>query len=83
MLEVEIDTGDSLPITQKPYTLSLKHAEWVQRELEILEKAGVIVRSVSPWASPIVVVPKELLQGNPLNKGYVLTIEPVTAYYPQ
>ena len=58
LLEVEIDTGDSLPITQKPYTLPLKHTTWVQRELEILEKAGVIVRSVSPWASPIVVVPK-------------------------
>ena len=58
LLEVEIDTGDSLPITQKPYTLPLKHTEWVQRELEILEKAGVIVRTVSPWASPIVVVPK-------------------------
>ena len=48
LLEVEIDTGDSLTITQKPYTLPLKHSEWVQRELEILEKAGVIVRSVSP-----------------------------------
>ena len=58
LLEVEIDTSDSLPITQKPYTLPLKHTTWVQRELEILEKAGVIVRSVSPWASPIVVVPK-------------------------
>ena len=38
LLEVEIDTGDSLPITQKPYILPLKHTEWVQRELEILEK---------------------------------------------
>ena len=60
LVEMEIDTGDSPPITQKPYTLPLKHAEWVQTELEILEKAGVIVRSVSPWASPIVVVPKEI-----------------------
>ena len=58
LIEMEIDTGDSLPITQKPYTLPLKHAMWVQKELEILEKAGVIVRSVSPWASPIVIVPK-------------------------
>ena len=65
LLEVEIDTGDSLPITQKPYTLPLKHTEWVQRELEILEKAGVIVRSVSPWASPIVVVPKRTVPGEP------------------
>ena len=65
MLEVDIDTGDSPPITQKPYTLPLKHTEWVQRELEILEKAGVIVRSVSPWASPIVVVPKRTAPGEP------------------
>ena len=34
---------------------------WVQKELEILEKVGVIVRSVSPWASPIVVVPTRRL----------------------
>ena len=65
LLEVEIDTGDSPPITQKPYTLPLKHTAWVQRELEILEKAGVIVRSVSPWASPIVVVPKRTAPGEP------------------
>ena len=62
---MEIDTADSPPITQKPYTLPLKHAEWVQKELEILEKAGVIVRSVSPWASPIAVVPKRTAPGEP------------------
>ena len=65
LVEMEIDTGDSPPITQKPYTLPSKHAEWVQKELEILEKAGVIVRSVSPWASPIVVVPKRTAPGEP------------------
>ena len=75
-MEVEIDTGDNLPITQKPYTLPLKHTAWVQREFEILEKAGVTVRSVSPWASPILVVPKGQPQGNPLKEGYVLTIKP-------
>ena len=40
LLEVEIDTGDSLQITPKPYTLPLNHTTWVQRELEILEKAS-------------------------------------------
>ena len=65
LIEMEIDTGDSPPITQKPYTLPLKHAKWVQKELKILEKAGVIVRSVSPWASPIVVVPKRTTPGEP------------------
>ena len=65
LIEMEINTGDSPPITQKPYTLPLKHAEWVQKELEILEKAGVIVRSVSPWASPIVIIPKRTAPGEP------------------
>ena len=65
LIEMEIDTGDSPPITQKPYTLPLKHAMWVQKELEILEKAGVIVRSVSPWASSIVILPKRTAPGEP------------------
>ena len=38
LLEVEIDTGDNLPITYKPYTLPLKHTAWVQRELEFWRK---------------------------------------------
>ena len=58
LIEMEIDTSDSPPITQRPYSLPLKCATWVQKELEILEKAEVIVRGVSPWASPIVIVPK-------------------------
>ena len=65
LLDMEIDTGDSPPITQKPYTLPLKYVAWVQKELEILEKAGLTVRSVSPWASPIVVVPKRSVPGEP------------------
>ena len=62
---MEIDTGNSPPITQRPYTLPLKHATWVWKELEILEKAGMIVRSVSPLASAMVVVPKRTAPGEP------------------
>ena len=65
LLEVEIDTGDSLQITQKPFTLPFKHTTWVQRESEILEKDRAIVRSVSPWTSPIVMVPKRTAPGKP------------------
>ena len=60
-----ITTGDSPPVCQRPYTLPLKHAEWVKKELNILEAVGIIVRSVSPWASPIVVVPKRSAPGEP------------------
>ena len=38
LIEMEIDMGDSPPITQNPYTLPLKHAAWVQKELEIWKK---------------------------------------------
>ena len=57
LIEMEIDTSDSLPIIQRAYTLPSKHVTWGQKDSEILEKAGVIVRTVSPWVSPIVKVP--------------------------
>ena len=65
IIQMEIDTGDNPPVSQRPYSLALKHVEWVRQELEALEKAGVITRSVSPWASPIVIVPKKSAPGEP------------------
>ena len=59
LIEMEIDTGSSVPLAQSPYTLPLKHYDWVRNEIETLEKAGVIERSLSPWASPVIVVPKK------------------------
>ena len=65
---MDIDTGDSPPVSSRPYTLPLKHYEWVQREIESLERAGVITKSMSKWASPIVVVPKKSAPGEPLKR---------------
>ena len=65
LIKMNIDTRENPPVCQRPYTLPLKHAEWVKKELNILEAAGIIVRSVSPWASPIVVVPKRSAPGEP------------------
>ena len=71
LITKDIDTGNSPPVCQRPYNLPLKHREWVKKELETLERVGVIVRSISPWASPIVVVPKRKNLVNPLEGGYV------------
>ena len=30
LIEMEIDTGNHPPVASKPYTLPLKHYEWVQ-----------------------------------------------------
>ena len=65
LVEMEIDTGNHPPIASKPYTLPLKHYEWVQREIETLERAGIIERSISPWASPVVIVLKKSAPGEP------------------
>ena len=65
LITMDIDTGNSPPVCQRPYNLPLRHAEWVERELKLLEEAGIIVRSVSPCASPIVVVPKRSEPGEP------------------
>ena len=82
LVAMEIDTGDSPPITHKPYTLPLKHAEWVQKELEILEKAGVIVRSVSPWASPMVVVPKRTAPREPPKRRLCVDYRAINSLLP-
>ena len=79
---MEIDTGDSPPITQMPYTLPLKHTTWVQKELEILEKTEVIVRSVSPWTSPIEVVPKRAAPGQHPKRRLCVDFRPVNSLLP-
>ena len=68
LVKMDIDTGDSPPVSSRPYTLPLKHYEWVQREIESLERAGVITKSMSKWASPIVVIPKKSAPGEPLKR---------------
>ena len=68
LITMDIDTGDSPPVSSCPYMLALKHHQWVQDEIETLECAGVITKSMSPWASPIVVVPKKSQHGEPLKK---------------
>ena len=65
LITMDIDTGDHPPICQKPYSLALKHVDYVNKELEILERSGVITKSMSPWASPIVIVPKKSAPGEP------------------
>ena len=62
---MDINTGDSPPIALKPYTLSLKHYDWMQKEIATLERAGIITKSISPWASPVVIVLKKSAPGEP------------------
>ena len=86
LVAMEIDTGNhppSPPIALKPYTLPLKHYEWVQREIETLEKARIIERSISPWASPVVIVPKKSAPGKPPRRRMCIDYRRINKLQPE
>ena len=83
LIEMEIDTGDSLPVAQSPYTLPLKHYDWVRQEIETLEKSGVIERSLSRWASPVIVVPKKSAPDEPPRRRLCIDYRKVNALQPE
>ena len=53
-----IGTGTSNPISREPYTIAMKHYQWVKEEIEKLLATKVICISCSSWSAPIIVVPK-------------------------
>ena len=55
---IEIVTGDASPVHLPPYQLPKSRHETVRGEIKQLLQAGIIKPSTSPWASPIVLVPK-------------------------
>ena len=83
LIQMYIDTGDSPPIAQRPYSLALKHTDWVKKELLTLEEAGVIVKSISPWASPIVIVPKKSAPDEPPRRRMCVDYRALNALLPE
>ena len=55
----KIDTGDATPIQQYPRRLPYAYREEVKRQIHEMLEQGVIQESISPWASPIVLVKKK------------------------
>ena len=42
LTEMMIDTGTSEPVSQKPYSITMKHQQWVKDEIEKLLTAQVV-----------------------------------------
>ena len=47
------------PVVSKLYPLPLKHHTSIKKEIENLLEAGLIKRSMSPYAASIIVVPRK------------------------
>ena len=58
LTEMTINTGNTEPVSQKPYPIVMKNYQWVKDKIEKLLTAKVIHSSRSSWSAPIIVVPK-------------------------
>ena len=56
---------DAATVAAWPYPLALKHNDFLKQEIKNLLDAGIIHKSMSPWANPIVVVKKHTPEGLP------------------
>lgn len=59
MAEIHIETERATPVHQPPYRLPKARHKIVQQEIKELLEAGIVELSHSPWAAPIVLVPKK------------------------
>ncbi|XP_076033590.1 uncharacterized protein LOC143020752 [Oratosquilla oratoria] len=57
-LEHDVETEGALPIRQRPYRLNAFKREYLRAEVQRLQELGIVEPSHSPWASPVVLVPK-------------------------
>ena len=65
--EMTSDTDLNLPlVVSKPYPIPLKHNKFIKEEIENWLERGLIGRSMSPYAAPIIVVPRRSKAGAPL-----------------
>ena len=57
--EFEIDTGDSVPVKKRFYMTSPEAEKEINRQVEEMLDNDIIEPCMSPWSSPVVLVPKK------------------------
>ena len=59
LMEFRIDTGEHPPFRQRPYRPAWTQKKVLEEHLQNMLDAGVISPSCSPYASPVILVPKK------------------------
>ena len=55
----QMDTPTAgLPVAYKPYPIPLKYQKFVDEDITLLENVGCISKSLSPWVTPVIILPK-------------------------
>ena len=76
LTKMEINTGNSKPVSQNPYPIAMKHYDWVKNEINKLLDTKVIHSNHSSWSASIIVIPKGnsgkclVIEYRTLNKGH-------------
>ena len=63
------------PVATELYPLPLKHHKFIKEEMENLLEARLIERSMSSYATPVIVVPRKFKSGTPLAEMKRLVID--------
>ena len=58
LVKYYIDTGNAKAIKQTAYHASHPHCQKIEKQVQEMLQNGIIKPSVSPWASPVVLVTK-------------------------
>ena len=59
LVKHSIDTGSHVPIQQQPYRTPIVRRTVISEMVDNMNNQGIVQSSVSPWVSPIVLVPKK------------------------
>ena len=59
LVQHNIQTGDHNPIKQPPYRTPFVRRAQISSMVDQMQEQGIVQPSVSPWASPVVLVPKK------------------------
>ena len=57
LVQMDILTS-GLPVIGKPYQISLNYPKSINKEIWLLQNTGYIPKNLSPWAAPVIIVPK-------------------------
>ena len=84
LVTMDVDTGDSPPFCQKPYTLPLKHYNWVQQEIETLEHGLVSSEKALAHGQVLLfIVPKKSAPGEPPHRRMCIDFRKLNDLQPE